>query len=327
MQNLILHGIIIQATNSKGGGKMKVSTSTHNILTRFGMRKAFDIIADAGFEAIDYGMFHLSPNKEVFTKYSDKRFSNYFRDVKKEASARGLEICQCHAPFPLKVYDEEKDTVLLECAKKSIYAAAYMECPNIVIHPAMKGSFRHGRNYNECRRTNFEFYSAMVPALRETGVTLCIENMFAGDGEQGKLVATTCSRSEWMIDFIDGLNEIHGGNMFAACLDTGHANISGSGASDMALELRNRLKILHIHDCDGLTDMHQAPGFGKINWREFISALREIGYSGTLSFEADSFFGQWANNELYGEAVCRALAKTLYTIGRNFADLIENNNK
>ena len=32
-----------------------------------------------------------------------------------------------------------------------------------------------------------------------------------------------------MIDFIDSLNDIHGGNLFAACLDTGHAVISGSG--------------------------------------------------------------------------------------------------
>lgn len=302
---------------------MNVSTSTHNLVTRFGMRKAFDIIADAGFEAIDFGMFHLAPSGEVFTKFDDRRFAGYFRDVKKEASARGLEIFQCHAPFPLKVYDEAKDPQLLDCAVKSIYAAAYMECPNIVVHPAMNGSFRHGRNYDECRRTNFEFYAAMVPALRETGVTMCIENMFAGDGEQSKLVATACSRSEWMIDFIDGLNEIHGGGMFAACLDTGHANISGSGAADMALDLGKRLKILHVQDCDGLTDMHQAPGFGKINWRNFIAALREIGYSGTMNFEVDSFFGQWSNMELYGENVCRALAKTLYEIGRNFADLVE----
>lgn len=301
---------------------MKVSTSTHNIATRFGMRKAFNIISNAGFEAIDYSMFHLAPSGEVFTKWDNKRFADYFKSVKKEADINGLEIFQCHAPFPLKVYDDTKDAMLLNCAVKSIYAAAYMDCPYIVVHPAMKGAFRHGRNYDECRRTNFEFYAAMVPALLDTGVVMCIENMFAGDAEQGKLVATTCSRSEWMIDFIDGLNDTYGGEMFAACLDTGHANISGSGASDMALELGSRLKILHVQDCDGLTDMHQAPGFGKINWRNFINTMREIGYSGTFNFEVDNYFGQWANMELYGESVCRALANTLYTIGRNFADLI-----
>lgn len=301
---------------------MKVSTSTNNILVRFGLKKAFEIISTAGFEAIDFGMFHLAPDGDVFTKYDSNKFGAYFSSIKKEAAANGLEIFQCHAPFPLKVYDEKKDPMLLNCAIKSIYAAAHMDCPNIVVHPAMNSSFRHGRNYDECRRTNFEFYEAMVPALRDTGVTMCIENMFAGDGEQSKLVATTCSRSEWMIDFIDGLNDIHGGEMFAACLDTGHANISGSGASQMALDLGHRLKILHVQDCDGLTDMHQAPGFGKINWRNFITSLKEVGYSGTFNFEVDNYFAQWSNMELYGEPVCRALAGTLYTIGRNFADLV-----
>ncbi len=301
---------------------MKVSTSTSNIVSLFGLERAFNIIGDAGFEAIDFGMFHLTPDGEAYTKWSREEFAEYFKGVKKEADKNSLEIFQCHAPFPLKVYNPERDEMLLNCAIKSIYAAAYMGCPNIVVHPAMNESFIYGRNYDECRCSNFEFYGKMVPALRETGVVMCIENMFAGDPETKKRIPTTCSRVEWMIDFIDGLNEIHGGSMFAACLDTGHALISGSGPSHMLKELGSRTKILHVQDNDGLVDMHQAPGRGKTNWMQFLRTLKEVGYTGTFNFEADNHYYQWSDVNLYGESVIRAAAATLYAIGRNFANIV-----
>ena len=37
----------------------------------------------------------------------------------------------------LKVFDEEKDPMLLDCAIKSIHAAAHLDCPYIVIHPVI----------------------------------------------------------------------------------------------------------------------------------------------------------------------------------------------
>ena len=301
--------------------KMKVSTSTNNILRRFGTQKTFDIIADAGFEGVDFGMFHLRPDTE-FLEWDNSELREYFQGIKKTADEHHLEICQCHAPFPLKVYDPKRDDMLLNCAIRSIYASAYMECKYIVVHPAMNKSFIYGMNYEECRRTNFEFYGKMVQALRETDVVMCIENMFASDPETGKRIPTTCSRVEWMIDFIDGLNEKYGDGLFAACLDTGHALISGSGPAHMQTELGSRTRILHVQDNDGLYDMHQAPGRGKTDWRKLIAALRATNYDGTFNFETDEFYNQWSDDELYGENVCRAAAALLYSIGRSFADMI-----
>ncbi|NLV92769.1 MAG: sugar phosphate isomerase/epimerase [Firmicutes bacterium] len=300
---------------------MKISTSTDYLFRRVGMEKGMRMYAEAGFGAIDYGMFHLTPDGEVFTKYSASEFKEYFDNVRRTAHDCGIEVYQCHAPFPLKVFDEEKDPMLLDCAIKSIYAAAHLDCPYIVIHPVIHPSYVHGQNYDECRRVNFEFYGAMVPALRDTGVVMCIENMFARDPETDKRVPTTVSKVEWMIDFIDSLNDIHGGNLFAACLDTGHAVISGSGPSHMQRELGHRTAILHVQDNDGLVDMHQIPGRGKINWSEFVSALRDTGYSGTFNFEADSFYEQW-DSDVYGEEVLQEACRMMYTVGRALADKI-----
>lgn len=298
---------------------MKVSTSTSNIVSRFGHETAMNIFGEAGFEALDYGMFHLAPDGELFAKADDAEFAEYFKNVRRMAAENGLEIGQTHAPFPLKIYDDSRDPILLACAIRSIYATAYLDCPYVVVHPGMKPAFIYGMNYEECKRTNVEFYSAMVPAIRETGVRVAIENMFAGDPETHKLIPTTCSTAAWMIDLIDTLNDIHGGELFVACLDTGHAIISGSGATNMLLELGGRTKVLHVQDNDGLSDMHQIPGRGKINWQRFLDGLKTVGYNGTFNFEADNFYHQWSA-EINGEPVARAAAKTLYTVGRTFAN-------
>lgn len=301
---------------------MKISTSTHTIFQLYGMEEGMKMFAAAGFEAIDYGMFHLPWNGEFFTKASDTEFADYFRHVGKIAKDCGIEVYQCHSPFPLKVFDPNKDSGMLQCAIKSIYAAGYMECPNIIIHPAMHPSFIYGRNIEECRRSNLEFYSAMVPALKETGVTMCVENMFAGDPETGKYIHTTCSKVEQMIDFIDTLNDMHG-PYFAACLDTGHAMISGTGCTHMLKELGHRNRTLHIHDNNGLTDMHQAPGRGKINWKQFAEALGEVQYKGTFNFEADTFYNEYAKKDVYNKAVLQSACNMLCAIGRSLADIAE----
>lgn len=301
---------------------MKISTSTHHIFQRFGMEEGMKMFANAGFGAIDYGMFHLPWDGDLFQNATEDDFAAYFRHVGQTAKDCGIQVYQCHSPFPLKVYDPEKDPGMLKCAIRSIYGAGYMDCPNIIIHPAMRPTFIYGQNAEECRQTNLDFYSAMVPALKETGVTMCIENMFGGDPETGKLTPITCSSVDQMIDFIDTLNDMHGPH-FASCLDTGHAMISGSGCTHMLKKLGHRNRTLHIHDNNGLSDMHQAPGKGKIHWKQFAEALHEVNYQGTFNFEADTFYAEYMNKEIYNKEVLQAACHMLYAIGRSLADIAE----
>ena len=49
--------------------------------------------------------------------------------------------------------------------------------------------------------------------------------------------------------------------------------------------LGKRIKALHIHDNDAVSDQHLMPFAGCFRWKEFIDALKEIGYDGDLSFE------------------------------------------
>ena len=50
---------------------------------------------------------------------------------------------------------------------------------------------------------------------------------------------------------------------------------------------REYLACLHVHDNDGVRDLHWVPYRGVIDWADFSLALHEIGYEGTLSLETN----------------------------------------
>ena len=91
---------------------------------------------------------------------------------------------------------------------------------------------------------------------------------------------------------IDELNAYAGEELFGFCFDVGHANILGKNLYQAVLTMGKRLKILHIHDNDGVSDLHTMPytfarsWFGSsTDWDSFLKGLREIGYEGVLNFE------------------------------------------
>ena len=60
--------------------------------------------------------------------------------------------------------------------------------------------------------------------------------------------------------------------------------------------------MLHVHSNDGRDDLHTLPFLHPMDWPDFMSALREIGYDGTLSLEADSFL-RFLPNALLADAL------------------------
>ena len=45
----------------------------------------------------------------------------------------------------------------------------------------------------------------------------------------------------------------------------------------------------HLHDNDGITDSHQQPGTGTIDWAEVRNTIEEIGYNGWVSYEENAY--------------------------------------
>ncbi len=67
-------------------------------------------------------------------------------------------------------------------------------------------------------------------------------------------------------------------------LDTGHAEISNE-LNQITLEAKGFIKSLHLHDNDGVNDLHQIPGKGVTDWKQFAESLKTIGYNGPIIFE------------------------------------------
>lgn len=299
---------------------LKISTATLRLFRHFGTETGIRLLADAGFEAMDYTVCQLPWNHTLFQDAPIAEVSAYYKQIAQLAKDCGLDIFQTHAAFPLKVFDPENDPAMLRSGIRHIYATAYLNCPNIVFHPALHPDFNNGKNAELCRAVNLEFFSAMAPALKDTGVTLCIENMFTGENGKPK-IPNACSTPEQMIDLIDTLNSMHGPH-FAACLDTGHAAVVGQDPAAMLRKLGSRTQVLHIHDNNGILDQHLLPGEGIIDWDDVTGALSEIGYTGTFNTEASMHFVKCTQEGVHDEKLALDISKQLYTLCRPLADRI-----
>ena len=108
------------------------------------------------------------------------------------------------------------------------------------------------------------------------------------------MVEGPCCNVQKVIGCIDRINAQYDAEVLGFCFDTGHANLIGIDFYEFLTCLDKRLKVLHIHDNDGVRDMHQIPyTFTKTrenkpstDWDGFIRGLRDIQFDGVLNFEA-----------------------------------------
>ena len=75
---------------------MKISTSTSSAIQLYGEEDALRILADAGFEAIDYSITQgaIDWDDAFFENTSSPAFAEYFRDIGKRVRSYGLEMYQ-----------------------------------------------------------------------------------------------------------------------------------------------------------------------------------------------------------------------------------------
>jgi len=68
------------------------------------------------------------------------------------------------------------------------------------------------------------------------------------------------------------------------CYDAGHEACRGYGYEFLPL-VGDRLICTHIHDNDGIDDLHLIPFDGKIDWQRVMRQLKDCGYTGPLTLE------------------------------------------
>lgn len=261
---------------------MQLVTTTEKLAEVFGDEECVRILAETGFDAIDWSFCEMTAGKGVWCTDSWREHALRLKEL---GDACGIEFHQAHAPFPSSKGEEPFDTVIRQRILRSMEAAALMGVRNIVVHP------RQHLNYAGAKQKlweeNLAFYRGLVPYCEEYGIRVCVENMWQYDNRRRYIVDSVCSQPEEFCGLLDALDS----PWIVGCLDLGHCALVGVEPADFIRQMgKDRLQALHVHDVDYLHDCHTLPFMERLDWEAVTGALAEIGYDGDFTFEADSFY-------------------------------------
>ena len=276
---------------------MKISTEINSIAKHVGEERAVEMVAKAGFDAFDFSMFAMgrydwSEKKMIFTGHplQTENCLQFARKLKKIADDNGIVCNQSHAPFP--IYCKE----IWDLQRRAIECKAEAGGKICIIHPD---------NYKSAQE-NAELYWQLLPFAKDHGVKIATENMWCWDKEKDQASFAACCDPESFLAHLNCIND----PFFVACLDIGHAEMRGlnTTAPEMIRALGRHLQALHIHDNDCHHDSHALPYTMDIDFTAVAKALRDIGYAGELTLEADQHCNGCTLEELPGKVTEMAAA-------------------
>lgn len=259
-----------------------ILSQTTSCASKFGEEKAIEIIAKAGFDAVDYCMLDL--DKEDYVLNSDSYKAHALKLVE-VAKRNNVYFNQGHAVGYIP--HENHDIVikkLIEKNSRAIEISGIMGIRTLVIHPVTFGNYIGREEY--VFEKNMQYFKGLLPYAEEHGVKLACENMWCSDKRKKVTTGGVCGNPFEHARYIDEINH----PLLVACIDVGHCSLSGREASDCIRVLGDRLGALHIHDNDYLDDMHTLPGLSEMNFGEIMKALKDIDYKGDFTLETDHFF-------------------------------------
>lgn len=310
---------------------LNIGVQTKNVVFDENPAVGFRMLRDTGFSCADFSLNGYLLNTDLYraqvNKFFDKsvrELEEYFTPHKEGAKAAGITINQMHMPYPIYIPSGKKeinDYLWNSVALKSMELCKFFECPYIVIHGFKLMRFLGSENaeWNETEK----FIDYLAPLARDMNITICIENLYENIG--GHLVEGPCCDARKAVERIDRINERYGAEVLGFCFDTGHANLVGIDFEPFLMMLGERLKVLHIHDNDGVADLHQIPfTFAKTrenksstDWDGFIRGLRNIHFDRVLSFETAPVL------TAFPEALKTDALKMISQIGTYFSSEIE----
>ena len=115
-----------------------------------------------------------------------------------------------------------------------------------------------------------EFFRALVPALRDNGVTLAVEPL-------NRFETYYLNTAADAVKLVEEVGSAQVGILF----DTFHANLE---EKDVAAAYRHcGRRLAHVHTCENDRGI---PGSGHVDWPGVFAALKAIGYDGWLTIES-----------------------------------------
>ena len=271
---------------------MDICVQSGGIITRTNEEFCYASIREAGFTTIDWNIDrNLKPADIKALTYAGKSvFERSFEEVWQHhqeelaiIKKNGLTISQAHAPFPAYVPGHpEVLEFMIGVYKNAIQLCHHAGCKHLVIHGISLAVDDPINTPESIAALNWHLYSSLIPTLLQCDVIVCLENLFT---RHNGIVEGVCSDPHEAADLIDRLNAEAGREVFGFLLDIGHLQLVNKNLRTYIPVIGKRLKALHLHDNDGSDDQHLAPMTGKVNWQVLCDCLKDVGYTGDLSFE------------------------------------------
>ena len=242
--------------------------------SKYSLSAAADFLADMGFDGADLSRDQAEPDGDDALRTVVYGFGN-------RAAARGLCLPVCHLPFYMPSPDNPAAMARFSREIASaIRAAAMLKIPDAVIHPIVRHESRRDRR--AWIAENIAFLTPLRDLADRLGMHLCIENMTGKPYAAHPSEAVYGSRAEDIQELCDRLSA-------DVCWDFGHANLTGLCQSAELEKLRGRVRVLHVHDNDGVTDSHRipftcadrAPLGSSIDWEDAAEGLRLCEFTST----------------------------------------------
>ena len=269
----------------------KIGLSIGGLQFRYGDEKALEMAALSGADGVDFGTYggrwdykredfwYALPDDELFERVSDLR---------KKAESLGIEVFQTHGRIKGFRGDAEEDADILENARRDLIVAKALGAPVCVMHGVATGRVGKDADPVWVRDLNFDMFNKILVYAKQYDVKVATETF--GDALDGEVCDFFGNCHEFIPSFDRIAAEGDNAKYFTACMDTGHTNKAmrfgeNPSAGEFIRRLGSRLGILHLNDNNGMTDQHDIPFTGTVDWTDVLNALDEVGYNGPYNME------------------------------------------
>ncbi len=222
------------------------------------------------------GIRYIELGPDVLPSLSSKKMKKLSRILKDQK----IKVYSVHAPFgnkaDLSLPEEKKRKKAIFIHKEIIDKMSFFGSNILVIHPGEEVKEKDIKN-----RLNLLCHSLneLLSYAESNKITLALENLPPG---------SVGDSAEELKGIICRFNSPY----LKICFDTGHSHMGGKLKEDFEI-IQHQIVTFHIHDNDGVRDLHLQPPYGTIPWKDFINWVKCLSFQNPLIMECFP----WGNTE------------------------------
>lgn len=249
---------------------MKIGSCTMIYLDYVTLEEAIRRIATTGFAAVD--VWGDSPHLDVLNDRGDRNdLSSLVTNQGMVWSALSVNGGALARQYNFSYSKSWVRRQSIDYYKKCIDVCAEMSIPRLNV---ISGHMMSDTTYEQAWQWNREAIVEIADHAARLNVTPCLHTLTQSES---RVVVT-------LDDTMRMRNELNKSNIKLQ-IDTADQNITDSNISDAVRKVVDQLDYVHFSDNEGqgLGLTHNIPGHGTMNWKRFITELRDGGYNGFLT--------------------------------------------